>query len=82
MLKLCVLLQAQVYRYDDEEWQNVVARDADWDRAETDYLLSLSEQYDLRFLVIADRYEVSFACWLAPCSRSSQAQGQCSGNTQ
>jgi len=62
MLKLCVLLQAQVYRYDDEEWQNVVARDADWDRAETDYLLSLSEQYDLRFLVIADRYEVSLAC--------------------
>jgi len=51
-----------VYRYDDEEWQNVVARDADWDRAETDYLLSLSEQYDLRFLVIADRYEVSLAC--------------------
>ncbi len=60
MLKLCVLLQAQVYRYDDEEWQNVVARDADWDRAETDYLLSLCEQFDLRFLVIADRYEATF----------------------
>ena len=53
-----MLLQAQVYKYDDEEWENVVARDAGWDRAETDYLLSLCEQYDLRFLVIADRYEV------------------------
>ncbi len=53
-------LQAQVYKYDDEEWENVVARDADWDRAETDYLLSLCEQFDLRFLVIADRYEASF----------------------
>ena len=47
-----------MYRYDDEEWENVVARDPEWDRAETDYLLSLCEQYDLRFLVIADRYEV------------------------
>ena len=52
------LLQAQVYRYDDEEWDNVVARDPDWDRAETDYLLGLCERYDLRFLVIADRYQV------------------------
>lgn len=52
-----MLLQAQVYKYDDEEWENVVARDADWDRAETDYLLSLCEHFDLRFLVIADRYE-------------------------
>jgi hypothetical protein len=51
-------LQAQVYRYDDEEWDNVVARDPDWDRAETDYLLGLCERYDLRFLVIADRYQV------------------------
>ena len=47
-----------MYKYDDEEWENVVARDPEWDRAETDYLLSLCEQYDLRFLVIADRYEV------------------------
>ena len=50
-----------MYKYDDEEWDNVVARDHEWDRAETDYLLSLCEQFDLRFLVIADRYEVSIA---------------------
>ena len=43
----------------------MVARDADWDRAETDYLLSLCEQFDLRFLVIADRYEASL-CITAP----------------
>ena len=57
-----------VYAYDEEEWANVVPKDPDWSRQETDYLISLCQQLDLRFLVIADRYEV---CVLseAPCMR-------------
>ena len=50
-------LQMLVYRYDEEEWTNIVAPDPDWTREETDYLLSLCDLYDLRFLVIGDRYE-------------------------
>ena len=51
-------MQPLVYRYDDEEWDNVIVKDADWTREETEYLLELCEQFQLRFLIIADRYEV------------------------
>lgn len=47
-----------VHRYNEEEWNNVIAKDPAWSREETDYLLDLCEALDLRFLVIADRYEV------------------------
>lgn len=47
-----------VYNYNDEEWNHVVPRDPDWQRAETDYLMDLCQCLDLRFLVIADRYDV------------------------
>lgn len=30
-----------------------------WTKEETDYLLDMLEQYDLRFVVVADRYNVS-----------------------
>lgn len=50
-----------MYKYNDEEWNNVIAKDPDWSREETDYLLDLCELYDLRFIIIADRYEVSHA---------------------
>ena len=50
--------QVMVYKYDEEEWANVVPKDTDWSRKETDYLLGLCQQFDLRFLVVADRYEV------------------------
>ena len=52
-------MQPLVYRYDDEEWDNVIVKDADWTREETEYLLELCEQFQLRFLIIADRYEVT-----------------------
>ena len=53
-----MLLQPLVYRFDEEEWDNVIDKDADWTRQETEYLLDLCEQFQLRFLIIADRYEV------------------------
>eukprot|EP00884_Botryococcus_braunii_P010182 jgi/Botrbrau1/19165/Bobra.0077s0075.1 len=48
--------KAEVLRYDDEEFKNVIRNDPDWTRKETDYLLDLCELYGLRFTVITDRY--------------------------
>lgn len=31
--------------------------DPDWSKEETDYLFNLAREYDLRFMVMADRYE-------------------------
>ena len=50
-------LQPLVYRYDEEEWLNVILPDPDWSRKETDYLLDLCELFRLRFIHIADRYQ-------------------------
>ena len=52
------VVQPLVYRFDDEEWDNVIVKDADWTRHETEYLLDLCKQFQLRFLIIADQYEV------------------------
>jgi hypothetical protein len=59
--------QVQIYRYDGEEWLNVISRDnalvqMGWTKEETDYLLDMLEQFDLRFVVVADRYNVSRVC--------------------
>ncbi|KAJ1961356.1 swr complex subunit [Dipsacomyces acuminosporus] len=44
-------------RYTDEEYTDCIAAlDANWTRVETEYLLSLCEEFDLRFVVIHDRY--------------------------
>lgn len=53
--------KVQIYRYDGEEWLNVISRDnalvqMGWTKEETDYLLDMLEQFDLRFVVVADRY--------------------------
>lgn len=47
-----------VFAYDAEEWEALIEPDPGWSRAETDYLLDLCRRFDLRFLVIADRYQV------------------------
>lgn len=52
-----------VFKYDDEEWANLVPPDPAWTREETDYLLDTCAVYQLRFLVIADRYDVSVCCY-------------------
>ncbi len=52
------MLQLYIFKYDDDEWQNVLVKDPAWTREETDYLLELCELFDLRFLIIADRYAV------------------------
>ena len=56
--KLTRAAQTMVFKYDDEEWANLVPPDPAWTREETDYLLDTCAVYQLRFLVIADRYDV------------------------
>ncbi|KAL4890889.1 hypothetical protein BDV59DRAFT_183334 [Aspergillus ambiguus] len=43
-------------RYSDEEYNRHLKSD-DWSRQETDYLMDMVEEYDLRWVVIADRYD-------------------------
>lgn len=43
-------------RYTDEEYDKHLQSDL-WSREETDYLMDLVEEFDLRWILIADRYE-------------------------
>jgi DNA methyltransferase 1-associated protein 1 len=50
-------IKAQVPKeYTDEQYQRHLQSD-DWSREETDYLMGLVEEYDLRWVIIADRYD-------------------------
>ncbi|ORY07116.1 hypothetical protein K493DRAFT_332890 [Basidiobolus meristosporus CBS 931.73] len=42
--------------YTEEDYQQYLTQE-NWSKEETDYLFRLCEQYDLRFIVIADRYD-------------------------
>lgn len=48
-------VKADIPSYSDGEYE--VLKDPDWSREETDYLFDLSRKYDLRFIIIWDRYE-------------------------
>lgn len=49
--------KVQVYRYDEEEWENIVKPESkDWSREETDYLMDLVQRFDLRWAVVIDRF--------------------------
>ena len=59
MLPLAPLpLQPTILRYNDEEYRSLIKKEAGWSREETDYLMELCHRLELRFIVIADRYEV------------------------
>lgn len=47
-----------VVRYTDEEYAKYLS-DSNWTREETDQLFDLCEQFDLRFIIIADRFTPS-----------------------
>jgi DNA methyltransferase 1-associated protein 1 len=49
-------VSVQTPKYDDEQY-NTKLRSEDWSRNETDYLMDLVQEYDLRWPVIWDRYE-------------------------
>lgn len=48
--------KVNVPQYDDELYAKLLESE-DWSRHETDYLMGISEEYDLRWPVIWDRYE-------------------------
>ncbi|KAI7819751.1 hypothetical protein BX661DRAFT_201203 [Kickxella alabastrina] len=51
--------KTQPYQYTDLEYDKCIAPlDARWSKEETDYLLVLCRQFDLRFIVVHDRYYV------------------------
>lgn len=51
--------QAEVVRYTEDEYEKVIADlSTDWSREETDHLLNLCERFSLRFIVIADRFDL------------------------
>ena len=43
--------------YNDEEYNSMLNDDLEWSREETNYLFGMCETFDLRFIVIADRYD-------------------------
>jgi len=45
-----------VYDYSMDEYMHFL-EDSDWTREETDYLFSLVKEFDVRFYVVADRYD-------------------------
>jgi hypothetical protein len=47
---------AQTFTYTDEEYDKLL-QDEDWTKEETDYLFSLIHEYDVRFHIVADRYD-------------------------
>ncbi|KAJ2452630.1 swr complex subunit [Coemansia sp. RSA 2336] len=51
------------YQYTDEEYEKCIdPLDSEWTRVETDYLLHMCRQFDLRFVVIHDRYYLHPDC--------------------
>ncbi|KAF3278185.1 swr complex subunit [Orbilia oligospora] len=49
-------ISVNLLEYSDAEY-DAVLKDDDWSRQETDYLFRLIKEYDLRWVVIADRFE-------------------------
>ena len=52
----------EVINYTPQEYEEVIASlSSDWNREETDHLFDLCEQYSLRFIIIADRFDNSLS---------------------
>ena len=49
-------VKVTVPEYTDEQYESHL-KSEDWSKEETDYLVSLAQEYDLRWIVISDRYE-------------------------
>ena len=42
--------------YNDEEYESLLQFDSEWSKEETDYLFDLLARFDLRFVVVQDRW--------------------------
>lgn len=49
-------IKVTVPEYTDEQYESHLKSD-DWSKEETDYLVNLAQDYDLRWIVIGDRYD-------------------------
>ena len=49
-------IKVKVPEYNDEQYQTHL-KNGDWSKEETDYLIELARDFDLKWIVMADRYE-------------------------
>ncbi|KIW91360.1 uncharacterized protein Z519_08256 [Cladophialophora bantiana CBS 173.52] len=68
-------VKVQVPSYTDEQYQNLL-KSKDWTRQETDYLMDLCRDYDLRWIIIADRYSPQDI----PAPKPAAQNGEITGN--
>ena len=53
--------KAKTVSYSEEEYKKAIQpMKSDWDKLETDVLFELCQRFDLRFIVIADRFSDEF----------------------
>ncbi|TAQ90219.1 hypothetical protein B7494_g1495 [Chlorociboria aeruginascens] len=50
-------VKVNIAKYDHEQYEKANLQSEDWSREETDYLMGLVHDYDLRWPIISDRYE-------------------------
>lgn len=67
-------VKVQIPSYTDEQYENLLKSD-DWTKQETDYLMELCRDYDLRWVIIADRYDAKEIA----VSNGSQQNGEAAG---
>ncbi|KIX95472.1 uncharacterized protein Z520_08989 [Fonsecaea multimorphosa CBS 102226] len=67
-------VKVQVPAYTDEQYENLL-RSEDWTRQETDYLMGLCRDYDLRWIIIADRYSPQDIQAPQPAAQNGEANG-------
>ncbi|KIX05044.1 uncharacterized protein Z518_05916 [Rhinocladiella mackenziei CBS 650.93] len=68
-------VKVQIPSYTDEQYENLL-KSEDWTRQETDYLMNLCRDYDLRWVIISDRYEPSDV----PRPKSPPTNGEATGS--
>ncbi|EGS20015.1 uncharacterized protein CTHT_0045120 [Thermochaetoides thermophila DSM 1495] len=67
-------VKVQVPSYTDEHYQSHLQH-ADWTKEETDYLMELAREFDLRWTIIWDRYE------FVPKALKQEQEGETNGET-
>ncbi|KIW18591.1 hypothetical protein PV08_02879 [Exophiala spinifera] len=68
-------VKVQIPTYTDEQYENLLKAD-DWSREETDYLMELCREYDLRWVVIADRYDAKDIVKPSTSQENGEAAGR------
>jgi len=52
--------KVEVIKYNEEEYNNLIAKvDSNWTKEDTDFLFDLCERFDLRFIIVTDRFNIS-----------------------